>query len=106
LIFRVTLERVIFPSMTLTYHPTDHPRDDTLLIRWHGRDVGYINRPPALYGLYRAYTAAGEELPGEHSLRMNAALTCVAWAERGQLHWSCGGDAALLAIDRHERQRR
>jgi hypothetical protein len=57
--------------------------------------VGYINQPPALYGLYRAYTMAGEELPGEHSLRMNAALACVEWAERGRLHWSCDGDAAL-----------
>jgi hypothetical protein len=36
--------------------------------------------------------------------RLSAALACQAWVERGRLHWSCDGEAAIRAIDREARR--
>jgi hypothetical protein len=36
--------------------------------------------------------------------RLSAALACQAWVERGGLHWSCDGEAAIRAINREARR--
>jgi hypothetical protein len=88
--------------MSLTYHPTNGPHD-TLLIRWQRRHVGFINRPPSLAGRYRAYTVEGDILADDYPSRLSGALACQAWCERGRLHWSCDGEAAIVLMDRGDR---
>jgi hypothetical protein len=40
----------------------------------------------------------------DRPLRLSAALACQAWVERGGLHWSCDGEAAIRAINREARR--